>query len=60
MDKDLAYYRRRAAEEKAAAAAAPHSQVRSIHFELARRYDQRISILEAELRQAHPHLVPAA
>jgi hypothetical protein len=60
MDTDLAYYRRRAAEEKAAAAAAPHSRVRSIHVELARRYDERIRAIEVEPPQVGADLVSAA
>jgi uncharacterized membrane protein len=60
MEAEISYYRRRAAEEAEAAAAAIDAQVRQIHLELRRQYDQRIAILEAEMRRAQIHVVDAA
>jgi hypothetical protein len=60
MEADISYYRRRAAEEADAAATAIDAQVRQIHLELRRQYDQRIAILEAEMRRARIHVVDAA
>ncbi|HEX8842212.1 MAG TPA: hypothetical protein VF757_07915 [Sphingomicrobium sp.] len=60
METDLIYYRRRAAEESAAAAAAEHVKVKQVHLELARRYAERITALEAEPARATLHLVTAA
>jgi hypothetical protein len=60
MESDLVYYRRRSAEERAAAAAARCENVRSIHLDLAVRYDARVVALAAEQRRAEIHLVSAA
>ena len=60
MNADLTYYRRRSVEETAAARAAHDSRVRAVHLELARRYEERCAMMEAELRLAHLHLVSAA
>jgi hypothetical protein len=60
MEADLVYYRRRSAEERAAAAAAPSEKVRSIHLDLAVRYDERVVALAAEQRRSEIHLVTAA
>ena len=60
MEAELIYYRRRSAEEAAAAAAAPTAKVRQVHLELARRYDERVSDIEAGLRRSEIHLVSAA
>ena len=60
MEADITYYRRRSAEEASAAAAASDSQVRNIHMELGRQYDQRVSRLEAEIRRAQMRVVDAA
>ena len=60
MESDLAYYRRRAAEEESAASAAEHVSVRQVHLELARRYAERVTLLEAEPSRVPLHLVTAA
>lgn len=60
MESDLAYYRRRVAEETAAAAGASHVRVQQVHLELARRYSERVAILEAEPGRVALHLVTAA
>lgn len=60
MEADLPYYRRRSAEEKAAAGLATDVRARAIHLELARAYDERVLVLEAELSGTHLRLVPAA
>ena len=60
MEAEISYYRRRAAEEAEAAAAAIDAQVRQIHLELRRQYEQRIAILEAQMRRAQIHVVDAA
>jgi thymidylate kinase len=60
MDADLVYYRRRSSAERAAAAAAHDRKVRAIHLELAKHYEERIAVLEAERRRAEMHLVSAA
>ena len=57
MEADLKYYRRRTAEESAAAEAARDSKVREVHLELARRYAERISALNANVQKASLHLV---
>jgi hypothetical protein len=57
MEADLKYYRRRSAEESAAAEAARDSKVREIHLELAQRYAERISSLNATVQRASLHLV---
>ncbi len=59
MDADLNYYERRSAEEAAAAALAEDARVREAHLELARRYEQRISSIEAQRRRADFRLVSA-
>jgi hypothetical protein len=60
MESDLAYYRRRAAEEAGAAEAAEHVRVRQVHLELARRYEERVTLLESERGRRPLHLVTAA
>lgn len=57
MDADLKYYHRRSAEESAAAEAARDSKVRDIHLELARRYAERITTLNASVHRRSLHLV---
>lgn len=57
MDADLKYYHRRSAEESAAAEAARDSKVREVHLELARRYAERITTLNATVRRRSLHLV---
>ena len=57
MEADLNYYHRRSAEESAAAEAAHNSKVREIHLELARRYSDRITALNAASQRASLHLV---
>ena len=57
MEAELNYYRRRSLEESEAAASAADAKVRSIHFELGRRYEEKISRIEAELRRGRVHLV---
>ena len=57
MEADLKYYFRRSAEEKAAAEAARDFKVREVHLELARRYAERISSLNATVQRASLHLV---
>jgi hypothetical protein len=59
METELIYYRRRSDEEVAAAAAASDGRVRSVHLELGRRYDERISTIEAELKHVQLRLVGA-
>ena len=60
MEADLVYYRRRSAEEEAAAMAAVDAKVRQIHLELARRYEERISVFEADEARAPLRLVSTA
>jgi hypothetical protein len=60
MEAELVYYRRRAAEERVAASAAPSERVRSVHLDLAIRYDERVVALAAEQRRSEMHLVSAA
>jgi hypothetical protein len=60
MEADLVYYRRRSVEETTAAAGASMPRVRSVHLELARRYDERIAELSMVGSHAHLHLVSAA
>lgn len=60
MEAELGYYRRRIAEESAAAAAASDRTVQSIHLDLVRRYEERITALQAQERRAQMHLISAA
>ena len=60
MEAELSYYRRRSEEETAAARAAHDANVRNVHLELGRRYEQKISMIEAELRRAELRLVSSA
>jgi hypothetical protein len=60
MESDLVYFRRRAAEEAAAAAAAEHMKVKQVHLELARRYSERVAVLETEPPRTSLRLVTAA
>ncbi len=57
MEAELNYYRRRSVQENAAAAAAHNGKVRSVHLELERRYDEKISAIEAELNHVQLHLI---
>ena len=57
MEAELKYYRRRSAEESAAAEAARDARVSEIHLELARRYSERISALDAGTLRNPLHLV---
>ena len=57
MEADLKYYHRRSVEESAAAEAARDSKVRDIHLELARRYAERITALNATIQRGSLHLV---
>jgi hypothetical protein len=57
MEADLKYYHRRSAEESAAAHAASDAKVRDVHLELARRYAERITALNATVQRAALHLV---
>jgi len=57
MEADLKYYYRRSAEESAAARAARDAKVREVHLELARRYAERVSALNAVTARASLHLV---
>lgn len=57
MEADLKYYHRRSAEESAAARAALDAKVRDIHLELARRYAERITALNAATQKVSLHLV---
>lgn len=59
MQSELHYYRRRLAEETAAAAASSDAKAAAVHLELARRYDERIKLIERQ-RPAQLHLVSAA
>lgn len=59
MDAELKYYRRRSIEETAAAAVASNSKVRNVHLELGRRYEERISTIEGEIKRAELHPVSA-
>jgi hypothetical protein len=59
METELAYFRRRSAQEAKAAASANDGKVRDVHLELRRRYDDRISALEAQLNSARIQLVRA-
>lgn len=59
MEAELNYYRRRSVEESKAAEAASDGKARSVHLELGRRYEERISMIEAELRRGQMHLVNA-
>lgn len=60
MEAELAYYQRRVAEERAAAATSVDRNVRAIHAELAKRYEEQIAALNAEQRRSQMHLVSAA
>jgi hypothetical protein len=60
MEAELNYYRRRSVEESKAAAESPDGKVRGIHLELERRYDEKISAIEAELRRGQMRLVTTA
>ena len=57
MDADLKYYHRRSAEECAAADAALDKKVREVHRELARRYAERITALNAATQGVSLHVV---
>ena len=57
MEADLKYYYRRSAEESAAAEAARDIKVREIHLEMARRYSDRITALNAATQRTSLHLV---
>jgi hypothetical protein len=57
MEAELNYYRRRSVEESAAANAAADGKVRNVHLELGRRYNEKISTIEAEIRRSQLHLV---
>jgi hypothetical protein len=57
MEAELNYYRRRSVEESAAANAAADFKVRNVHLELGRRYNEKISTIEAEIRRSQLHLV---
>jgi hypothetical protein len=59
METELAYYRRRSAQETEAAASANDGKVRNVHLELGRRYEERISALEAHLKSTQIQLVRA-
>ena len=59
MEAELAYYRRRSAEELKAADNAHDGKVRNVHLELGRRYGERVSTMEAELRRSQLHAVEA-
>ena len=60
MERDAVYYRRRLAEEKAAAIHAQHPAARAAHLEMAARYDERLSEIEASARQDPLHLFDVA
>jgi hypothetical protein len=60
MEAELIYYRRRSDQEAAAAQAAHDRNVRNVHLELSRRYQERITLIEAEIRRAQLHLVSTA
>ena len=60
MEQDAVYYRRRLAEEKAAAIHAPHPHARSAHLEMAARYEERLTALEASAEPGPIHLVDVA
>ena len=47
MESEAVYFSRRMAEEKSAAIHAVHPKARAAHLELAARYEERISALEA-------------
>ena len=57
MEADLKYYYRRSAEESAAADAALDKKVRAVHLELARRYAERITALNAATQRVSLHLI---
>jgi hypothetical protein len=60
MEADLSYYRRRAVEEIRASEVSADADVRRIHLELSRQYEQRVARLEADVRRAQIHIVDAA
>jgi hypothetical protein len=60
METDLAYYRRRASEESVAAEAALHSKARTIHLDLKRRYEERVTAIAARREDSTLNLVSAA
>lgn len=60
METDLAYYRRRASQESAAAQAALHPNVRTIHLELKRLYEERACAIADRQTPSQVHLVTAA
>jgi hypothetical protein len=60
MEADLIYFRRRSVQEAAAAAGARDAKVRAVHLELARRYDERVAALAAEMNVSQLHLITAA
>ena len=60
MEGNAVYYRRRLAEEKAAAIHAVHPRARDAHLEMAARYEERLTALEAGEDTAPLHLVDVA
>ena len=51
MEGDASYFSRRATEEREAAMKAPHPTVRTVHLEMASRYDELAgAISDGELR----------
>lgn len=49
MEDDFAYYRRRAADERVAAMKAAHLAARQAHLDLADRYEDLATQIEAQL-----------
>ena len=60
METDLAFYQRRASQEVAAAQAALHPNVRTIHLELKRLYEERACAIAGRQASSPAHLVTAA
>ena len=55
MEDDFAYYRRRAADERVAAMKAAHYAARVSHLELADRYKDLATQIEAQVMTDHVH-----
>ena len=55
MEDDFAYYRRRAADERVAAMKSAHYAARVSHLELADRYEDLATQIEAQVMTDHVH-----
>jgi hypothetical protein len=60
MEQDAVYFRRRMDEERSRATAASHPKARAAHFEMAARYEHRLSLIEASEDKPTLRLVDVA